>query len=330
MEDSSSCEQHIPEVDLCPLEVDDKAYSLLEHLTLEWPTQTVCFINSEILLLGTNPDINNYNNASIYSLDFTKTNDYTDLNKFTSKKIYPSFINRIRKNDTDLINKFIAVSDKSLYLFNNNELIKEYNGDTLLDYGIAINSNYICYSENGNINIIDINSFNKINNNQLHYKNINDIVLENNLIFSASNDFSIKTFDIRSNEIIFNETFNCDVNSIDSNKENKLICGLENGEIKIFDKRNGKIEKTLQWHKSAITSLKFYSNEEFYSSSFEKCCLWDLDLEEIENWEYPNELIFEHSGDKNYKDMCINNNTGESPVFATCGEEWVCLFSPIE
>ncbi|KAF7702671.1 Histone acetyltransferase type B subunit 2 [Cucumispora dikerogammari] len=331
MDDSSSKEQHIIDLDSTSLEVDEKAYSLLENIQLEWPSQTVCFLNTETLLLGTNPDDLNIKEATLYSFDFSNTQDYTRLDDFIPTKLCSAFINRIRtfsilERMNNSKNLFVANSDASIFIFFNNQL--SYKLDVFNDYGLAIDSEKVCFSEKGVIQALDLETHKIVKTKKIHEKNINDIILESNLILTASDDFTFKLFDVRSNETVFTECFGVDVNAIDSNRQNKVVCGLESGEIHLFDMRSQKKENVYRWHKSAVSSLKFYSNYEFYSTSFEKCCLWDLDLEEIEDWKYPNELVFEHSGDKQYKDMSINNNSDER-VFAASGENGICLFSPI-
>lgn len=77
--DSGECQVYIPEPNEQQLEVDESAYTLLEHISLEWPAQSIT-INDGFLFLGTNPDIKSSHNhtPSILRIDLNNS-DFHNL-----------------------------------------------------------------------------------------------------------------------------------------------------------------------------------------------------------------------------------------------------------
>lgn len=326
MNESSDVEHHIVNNDSESLTADTEAYTFLEHIKLPWPSQTVAFSGNEKILIGENPSEEKKDEAVLNCLDFSNTEDYTDLSKFTSSSIYNAFINRIRcqKNEGEI---FIANTDDYFYVFKDFSWFHEIPLEKA-DYGLDLNDYIACFANEGKISSFDFYKLEIIDRIHAHEKSINDIKLKENQIYAGSDDFTISIFDRRDREIQRYIKFASDVNSFDV-QDNFLIAGLENGHIEVLDLRNlHNKSKIIDWHKSPITSLKFYERDQFWSSSHEKVCLWDLDIEEEKDWEFPNELIFEHSGDKNYKDVDSIKSKGER-IFSVCGESGLCFFTPI-
>ncbi|KAF7683666.1 Ribosome assembly protein rrb1 [Astathelohania contejeani] len=313
--DDSSEITYIPEGIVPDLEVDDDVYRFLEYFSLDWPAQSIDFINPTQLVVGTNPPEEHKQSISIISFSNPLESLFDAMGEFTVQKLSTKHsVNRIRWNDS-----LYLLGDELLSIYNNkNELIKEIKGE--FGYGIGFSKEeYFIGSKSGEI----ITPFEK---HQVHTKSIECIDVFNNTMFTGSCDYKAISTDIRSWEQIFELPFSCDINCLGFNGDNTLGLGCDDGVIRLVDIRNTKNCEDIKWHSTPISCFMWGSRDVFATGSDEQVCLWDTSF--IEDWNFHRYLSFIHQGHTFYKSVMFWK---ESPEYViTSALEGLCVFSPIE
>lgn len=306
---SEDIETHRPNANEEPLEVDDRAYLLLEYINLEWPAQSIALSDSK-LYFGTNPSAGSGDSAELIEINL-KDADYSDL-KYRDKKI-SRFINKIRIGEM-----IYGLSDGHLTAFDSDfrEIaeIKDRFG-----YGLCVTSDRVfAGTADGRLCVYD-RSLRPLQSLALHRGSIETIAVENGIIFTGSTDHTIKWTDTNGQEIKSADN-GSDVNCLDV-YGTKLVYGDDNGRITLLDTRGGEVE-TISWHSTPISMLRWRDSEVFASGSDEQLCLWDTSLEE--EWDYHKYLLFVHQGQRCYKDCCFDENR----VIST-SQDGICVFTPV-
>ena len=309
--DSGECQVYIPEPNEQQLEVDESAYTLLEHISLEWPAQSIT-INDGFLFLGTNPDIKSSHNhtPSILRIDLNNS-DFHNLKSIEEPT--DQFINKIRYS-----NGIYALSDTHLSLFFDDLKLRK---QTALNasYGLYIANNLVLAgTRDGSVVIYDL-ELNEQARHHLHNGPVESITLGDNLIISGSSDRTVIFSDFSGN-LIKTINNNSDINAIDL-FGTKLVYGDDKGIITLYDIRNENSER-IEWHKTAISTLAWMNEDIFVSGSDEQVCIWDISLED--DSDYSKYLLFVHQGQRYYKDCCFMATN-----IITTSQDGLCLFLPI-
>ena len=307
---SSDDEIYTPENVGVELEVDESAYNILEHISLDWPSQTIEYVKENEIMLATNPT---EGSASLIRMNFGRTENFTKMKYFDFYRVdVDHSFNRIRKFGDG----FACLSDENLNVFDKKLVLQdELKGK--FGYGLATDdSNIYVGMQNGNLSILN----DKETQISLHKMSIESIDVHENFLFTASCDHSIKITDLRDNKEIFHKVFDADINAISYNKNNVVAFGDDNGVIRIMDIRNFGIEE-IKWHKSPISCVKWKNEDVFASCSDEQVALWDISFEE--EWEYHKYLNFVHQGQEMYKDVAF-----DSKVIYTTSYDGICIFDP--
>ncbi|KCZ81608.1 hypothetical protein H312_00932 [Anncaliia algerae PRA339] len=312
--ETSNEEIYIPHQDNPELIVDESAYTLLEYISVDWPSQSIELLSNDEVIIATNPISDD---PSFVRFNFDRTDNYNDMDNFYFDKMQASSsFNRIRT----FKNNIFCIADDSFCIYNKGfNLIKEYKDK--FGYGLTHINEKVCASlHSGAIKLIDYNR-NKVEERPLHSSSIESLDSFESMIFSASTDKSIKFTDIRTKESVYSQKFSSDINAIAHNKENFVVFGDDDGLLRLMDIRNHQIEE-IRWHNTPISMVKFKNEDEFISASDEQVVLWDKGFEE--EWEYHKYISFVHQGQKLYKDFCWNENE----VYFTTSYEGICIFSP--
>ncbi|ELQ76198.1 Ribosome Assembly protein [Trachipleistophora hominis] len=311
MSDSTSeYEVYYPENDLSvQLEVNSEAYSYLEYITLEYPSQTVITHRSKVLVAqgGKHP--------TIVELKFKNLRKNADF-KHKKAKIRGN-INRIRSNS----HLIVAVGDDKAF-FMDNRLEKEAELFGPFSYGLTLTNEYIFMTtRSGEIIKMDIVDQSK-NVLKVHEKGIDGLAFVNDLIFSASNDNTLKITDVRTGQTVYTYQSDNNINSVDATNDNFLF-GDDSGTVFLNEMRNFKNIDQIKWHKSPINAVKFKNADVFCSLSDEQVCLWDKSFEE--EWEYHKYLYFVHQGQSYYKECAFLDD-----FIITTSQDGLAIFKPIE
>ncbi|EPR80043.1 WD repeat-containing protein [Spraguea lophii 42_110] len=350
-DDPSSCSiVHLPLLDTEVVDSSDDGYDILEHISLEYPSQTVCKQNNNIIVAPNTENTTPY----ILSLKFDSFNSIDNFKH--SKTDVKDNINRIK-----IKSKIYAITDKTLEIFDSelNNLdtisINQISRECCFSYGIDADEIIAISTTDGNLIVLD-KSLIDVQKNKIHLSDINDIKTKENMIYSCSNDRTISVYDRRSNSHISigknnsdnyskNITFNSELNAIDV-RDNKILVGEDDGNISLldlrkynhlilstdnhFDNESGKESMsdssdnrqkyidTFKYdpeHRKPITSVSFYSSNNFISTSDDKVCLWDISLKES---------IFDHDGQEYYKQgIYLEDN-----IFVVTSIDGLCFFKP--
>lgn len=308
---SSDIEHYIPTNTDDKLEVDETVYSLLEYISLEWPSQTV--INSlSNIYVATNP-VELKDTANIIKFNFADTNNFSNFKDFTyDKKFINTNYNRMRIKDTNLI----CISDNSLDILKVDDCVKLESVDGKYGYGLDVSDNIVVGNKSGKITMFN-DSLKVMNEYKYHNGSVESIVFYNNILYTGSCDYSLKGFDMRSEETVFEYKNKCDINAVDY-CDNKLIAGCDDGIILLTDLRNNMTEK-IKWHDSPISYIKWKNKYEFVSCSDEQVTIWDTSFEE--EWEHHKYLRFVHQGQKLYKEICFIDD-----MYVVTSVDGLCFF----
>ncbi|EQB61862.1 wd40 domain-containing protein [Vairimorpha apis BRL 01] len=295
------------------LECIEEAYVFIDYYSLDWPSQTIDSYLGNSIVVATNPekddpkliklDIDNFNKSDFIALQSNIITSYNRLR--TYENIY-------------------CVGDSIFDVYNSSfENLYSVKFEENLGYGLCLDKEKAFFSTiSGDLHIFTDRIVNSL---KLHDNSIECMCVHDNLIFSCSTDKSMKITDLRSNSLIYTTKQNCDINSIDFNKDNLCAFGDDNGIITLIDIRVPDSKISINWHKSSISMIKWKDSDVFCSSSDEQICIFDITLED--DWEYEKYLLFVHQGQKYYKDFCFNNV--DNDMIISTSIDGLCFFKPI-
>lgn len=295
-----------------PLEHLPEAYEYLEYISVEYPSQTICANDQNILFAQSNKE-----KSSLISATFKNLNKNA---RFTYDKLPISFeINRIRRNDQVIV----AISDHKGLVYNHNlELEIEINKS--FSFGLDCNTERAFFgTQNGKIVNYDLLNDTK-ESIKIHQSGIDSLKTQGDLLYSASNDKTLAITDLRTKLPIRRIKNNCDVNAVDVHG-NFFIYGDDNGIIHYFDMRNEKIHEQIKWHESPINSLCFSTENIFASVSDEQIALYDTTLIAEEGWTAHKWLWFVHKGQQSYKEACFLDDK-----WVTTSTDGIAIFKPTQ
>jgi len=308
---SEDIQVYCPEVEDTNLEVDEEAYCLLEYINLEWPAQSIG-IRKDHLYLGTNPDTSNgiRNNKELIEIRL-KNMDFTHLKHY--ERVVGQFINKIA-----VLDKIYAISDDLVCVYGM-DLRLIHKAKDVFSYGLHVtDKNVLAGTVNGELLIYDL-KLNLVNRFKIHKGEINAIVAEDDLIYTAGSDNFVRIVDFMGS--VRRELENdSEVNAMDI-KNGKLIYGDENGLLHLYDAKLDTNE-AINWHKTPISVVRWRNEEMFASGSDEQVCIWDITLSD--DWEFSKYLLFVHQGQEYYKDIGFY----EDKVITTA-LDGLCIFTPI-
>ncbi|KRH94902.1 Ribosome Assembly protein, partial [Pseudoloma neurophilia] len=159
---------------------------------------------------------------------------------------------------------------------------------------------------------------------QIHNQGIDGLKCQDTLLYTASNDSTLKITDLRTEKQIRTIQNDSDINSVDV-KDHFFIFGDNNGILYHCDLRNEKIKEEIKWHNSAINSVYFATDSIFASVSDEQVALFDTNLVEEEGWTAHHWLWFVHRGQKFYKEICVLEDK-----WAVTSADGIAIFKPVE
>ena len=328
MEDSSSSstahsqgEVYLPEANTVDLKTTERAYDQLEYLSIEWPSQSVLFISKDELVVGMNASEESGESSSLLILNFSDCDNYCELDAFRAKQIKSDLLNRLAYiENKELI---VGISDNSLSIFNREKFLKKIEGS--FDYGLTVFNNEIFAASDGAVKIYDID-LNLIRSIDLHSKEINSLVVKDSILYSSSNDKTVKIYDLKKDEIIYSKEFDSDINSVALSPDGTtLVFGDDEGKLYLL--KNKKILETIEWHRSPINSVRFIDNDNFISISNEQVALWDRSMED--EWDYHKYLFFVHQGAKEYRDATVVPGFEDEYLILTTSMDGLCFFKPV-
>lgn len=293
------------------LEHDPQAYIYLEYISLEYPSQTIINKSGNLLLAQCHET-----HSSLINLKF---NNLKKNAKFKHQKyLIDCEINRLRANDQVII----GISDNKALIFNN-EYEPEVEINKSFSFGLAINQTKGFFgTKKGKVLIYDLCS-DKKECIQLHKKGIDAISINDNYLYTVSNDHTFKITDLRNNENIRKFENNCDVNAIDT-YDPYFVIGDDNGFLHFCDIRKDNTIEKIKWHQNPINSVYFQSQEIFAGISDEQVALFDTSLESSDDWNEHKWLWFVHRGQKYYKEACLIDD-----IWCVTSLQGVCLFKPL-
>lgn len=339
MDLSSSLSEDVeyePQLNDNNLVCDDFAYKYLDYLDVEWPSQSICIINTSLFFSSFSETNINDNVGNIYSISL---DDFVSRSIKNIKTIPIQFyINRLRSINEQIF----FISDNILGKIDEKHQLIHITVSFNLGFGFCLSNQHIYMgTKDGTLCIYDHN-LNFVSKYKIHSNSIETITLFDNAIYTASADKTIKKTIINNDsflsEIIYEGI--TEINSIDI-RDNILIFGDDNGMIGIINNNN--LYKICDWHKSSIEMVHFKDDEElvFGVCSQEQVAIWDLTLENNSNIiidstlplkTVQNEieinkkdfLLFVHQGQQYYKDVIFYNNK-----VITTSIDGICLFQPI-
>ncbi|KAL6121181.1 hypothetical protein NUSPORA_01945 [Nucleospora cyclopteri] len=324
------------------LETEMEAYYLLEHLDVEFPSQSIqvhgsflYFSNQNTFLIHKLPlkDDNkmlNFDSTKIETLKIPK-NDF----------IKEFYVNRIRSNSTTLFllgENFIIAVD--LLLFTVKKVVKT----TMNGFGLLVTEkNIFIGKKTGEVEIYSLELI-LLETLKIHEKSVESIAnMGENVLITAGCDFTLKFTALGEKKVIYTVKNDCDINSV-AVSGNNVIYGDDKGRIgaiKIGEENGGEIEDSLRNdaifqkiisdgdHKSSIEMVKFLEIKDeliLCACSEEQLAIYDLNLvEESEESEEINKyLLFVHQGQKFYKDVDNVEN-----MIITTSADGITFFIPI-
>ncbi|KAI5168781.1 ribosome assembly protein RRB1 [Pancytospora epiphaga] len=304
---SEDMKTHKPDETDRDLEVDERAYTLLEYLNLEWPAQSISVKDSKIYL-GTNPQ---EGSAELISVDIKDT-DYQNL-KYKDAKINYQ-INKIRVG-----RHIYAIADKHLLVYERDTLkfLRAAEGD--FGYGLCVTEDVIYAGERDGYLCKYTHDLELIERVKMHKASIEAIGISDGRIFTGSVDHTLKVSDVNGN-VVKEMKNNSDINCLDINGD-KLVYGDDDGCIKLVDVRNFEAEE-ISWHTTPISAVRWKDAEVFASCSDEQVCLWDTSF--VDEWDFHKYLLFVHQGQRMYKDVDFDDKR-----VITTAIEGISIFTPV-
>lgn len=303
------------ECDEDSLSYEEEAYVFIDYISLEWPSQTVDCINSNNIVVATNPTAGDSKLISFNLEDCNGINNEAKLNH--NEQIITKPLNRIRCSGL-----VYGVSDDTFEIYNNKlENLERHDLSEGVGYGLCTTSDGAYFSSlKGEVCKVNEKGFEKF---AVHKGSIESLSFGNNLLFSGSTDKTAKVIDIRSRDVVFEKKYSCDINAIDFNQDNTFVFGDDAGILRVVDLRSSNDISEIDWHKTSISALRWKDKDVFVSSSDQQVCIFDMTLEE--DWTYEKYLLFVHQGQKFYKDMCFTL----SDSIVTTSIDGLCFFKPI-
>ena len=138
-------------------------------------------------------------------------------------------------------------------------------------------NNLVSSSSNGDISIWDLKNYKEIHSLKKHQWDVFSIAIDNDKLFTGSDDYSIKMWDIKSGKLLKNlkSAHGGSINSLLVYK-NMLISASDDKLIYVRDIESGKLLHILDGHKRGVTSLKINHDYLVSASNDRTLILWDL------------------------------------------------------
>lgn len=344
-----------PEMADTQMEVEEEAYTLLEHISLEWPSQTVDSKDSSVFL-ATNPQETDTASADTHNGKKTNKNAPTllslDLSKIASQQLKdtttPSIhsLNRIRLSKTHVF----ALSDTHLCLFSAAPLKFIKKIEIAASYGLAVSQTHVYVGcRNGSVAVLDHN-LGGLKMIPLHTGSVESIALTSDgWLLTGSTDGTAKVSESSGRVLAVLEA-GAEVNAVDV-RGNVAVVGDDTGVLRLWRFRDTIARRSAEapaevvalpteseaiaWHKTPISMVRWRDDDVFVSCSDEQVCVWDISLEELVDEEtsdaakavassVPKYLLFVHQGQQFYKDCCFFGNR-----VAVTSRDGLCVFSPL-
>lgn len=315
---SDESEVYEPCKDDKDLVVEEEAYHVLEYVSLDWPAQSIDVAKGFTIVLGTNPVDAKPGMVSV-DLFYTDGMSKPDRMKISKRSVGESY-NKVRVNGETVY----CLSDDKLVL-HDLEFNEVYRRDCNepLGYGLCFSGSGCVFGTRGGEVSVNDWKYNEVMRMKIHEGSIEGLCHHDNMLFSASCDYSVALTDLRTKERIFSKKYDSDINAIDFNGCNLLAFGDDEGTIRLMDIRNYSVEE-IGHHKSPVSCLKWRDGEVLASGSDEQVCIWDTTLDLSEEGGY---LLFVHQGQRFYKDVTFCR--GDNNYVITTSVDGLCVFRPI-
>ena len=165
---------------------------------------------------------------------------------------------------------------------NSNQIIfksKKLTRNTLNNYPIYHNSNFIVSDQKGNIIVFSldkqkiISKFNFYKKKFKKVKKILNLYVDNNIIFVSDNLGYLYSLDYLNNKVIWAKNYKLPLNSNLKITDDKIICSDVNNNLIYFNKNNGEIIKLIPTENTTLTNefinnISKYNEDLFYLNSF--------------------------------------------------------------
>ncbi|KAI4291147.1 hypothetical protein PAPHI01_0421 [Pancytospora philotis] len=291
------------------MDVDERAYVLMEYINLEWPAQSIVAVGPR-LYFGTNPATAE-SSCELIEIDLENA-DYTNLS-YRDAKI-GRFVNKIRHHD----GRLYALSDAHLTVYGT-DLKQLAEVQDSFAYGLCVTADAVFAGTSDGRLVVYDHSLNVLSSGKLHRRGIEAIEAQNGLVYTGSIDGTLKVSN-GAHEVLHTIENGAEINCMAING-NKLVYGDDNSVIHLVSLDTFERE-AISWHNTPITALKWKDSDVFVSASDEQVCVWDTSLDE--EWDYHKYLLFVHQGQKYYKDIALLGD-----VVVTSSIDGLCCFTPV-
>ncbi|ELA41351.1 uncharacterized protein VICG_01591 [Vittaforma corneae ATCC 50505] len=301
------------------LEVDEEAYSLLEYISLEWPSMSLDICKSRIVL-GTFPDRDRTeeHDNQIVEVELERTADGSGLSvlEFRTHPADRAF-NKVR-----ICNAIFALSDSFLTKFDLEcNVVAEVKG--FFRFGLHVSDSYVIVGcENGNVEVyshsLELLGCISSGESPIECVGFDDA---RSIIATGSLDHRVRIFDLKG-ELLSTIENDSEVNSLDA-RNGHVVFGDDNGRVHLVNLETGSRE-VFEWHCTPISFVRWRDDEVFVTGSDEQVCLWDITLEDEQGLDVPRSLLFVHQGQRCYKDCAFYGSS-----IAVTSEDGLCVFEPV-
>lgn len=223
----------------------------------------------------------NYTNLINYEKDNILTKELYNPSKYTIDSY-----KTVNAHDSDILcgiihNNYLITgsSDRTIKVWDieNFKLITKLTAHTGAVYSLAIqNNNLISASTDKTIRIWNLDTLKLSTSILAHENQIYCIYCKDNFLISSSLDKTIKIWNIEAKSLIGVIKLELSAWSIIIH-QNKVIAGLSDGSLRVFNLANGSLISSCKEHTEAITQIKIYNNKLYTSSKDKTVKIWNID-----------------------------------------------------
>ncbi len=244
-------------------------------------------IAENYMAIHTIKDIDDKVKAVVVSDDYIIAGSFEFIYYF--EKIKAKLIKKIEINK-QWINSLLITDDKLIVALGNGEIqvrdlksgkliksLKEHKMPVLyLEYD-KNSSNLVSSSASGDIIVWDLKTYTKIHRLNNHQWDVSAIAIKDGKIYTGSDDYSIKVWDLKSGKLLRNlkSAHEGTINALTIYKD-KLISASDDKTIKVRDLKSGELIHTIQGHKKSVTAIKTNRDILVSASKDRSIILWDM------------------------------------------------------
>jgi WD40 repeat protein len=252
-----------------------------------FPKKPQMIPDESYMLVETITSLEDIVKSTVVSKDFIITGSFELISFFDKNKgklqkqieIKNRWINKLLVLDNRL---FIALNNGDIQIRDiyTNKLLKTLKDKKASLLNLIIddtNSYLISSSTSGDIVVWNLKTYKKLYTLQKHQWDVSALVVKDNKLYTGSDDYSIKVWDLNSSKLIdsIKSAHKGTINSIVIYK-NMLISASQDKTIKIRDLKTKRLIKVLKAHKREVGQLAINHDTLISSSKDRTIILWDL------------------------------------------------------